>query len=83
MQTQPSVVEDLRAALRVEPTLQETRDEVPTIWVRSDEASRVLRHLKEGVIPTDVPALAVEFVKLRDVAIARIEVGIALDKKRH
>jgi NADH-quinone oxidoreductase subunit C/D len=49
MQAQPSVVEDLRAALHVEPIPQATHDDVPTIWVTSDEASRVLRHLKEGV----------------------------------
>jgi NADH-quinone oxidoreductase subunit C/D len=48
MQAQLSVVEDLRAALHVEPTPQATHDDVPTIWVKSDEASRVLRHLKEG-----------------------------------
>jgi NADH-quinone oxidoreductase subunit C/D len=49
MQAQLSLVEDLGAALHVEPTLQVTQDQVPTIWVKSDESSRVLRHLKEGV----------------------------------
>ena len=49
MQAQPPLVDDLRAALHVEPILQATHDAVPTMWVKSDEASRVLRHLKEGV----------------------------------
>ncbi len=46
---QPTLVDDLRARLQVAPTPQPTRDDVPTIWVRPDEAGRVLRHLKEGI----------------------------------
>jgi len=46
--TQPTLVEDLRAALHVAPTPQPTRDGVPTLWVSPDDAGRVLRHLKEG-----------------------------------
>jgi NADH-quinone oxidoreductase subunit C/D len=49
MQAQPSLVDDLRAVLHVEPTVQPTHDDVPTMWVKGDEAPRVLRHLKEGV----------------------------------
>ncbi|HEU4614408.1 MAG TPA: NADH-quinone oxidoreductase subunit C, partial [Kofleriaceae bacterium] len=46
---QTTLVDDLRARLQVAPTPQPTRDDVPTIWVRPDEAGRVLRHLKEGI----------------------------------
>lgn len=46
---QPTLVDDLRARLHVAPTPQPTRDEVPTIWVRPDDAGRVLRHLKEDI----------------------------------
>jgi len=46
---QPTLVEDLRAALHVSPTPQPTRDDVPTLWVSRDEAPGVLRHLKENV----------------------------------
>ena len=49
MLVQPTVVDDLRAALRVEPTVQSTHDDVPTMWVNRADAPRVLRYLKEEV----------------------------------
>jgi NADH-quinone oxidoreductase subunit C/D len=45
----PSLADDLRVALAIAPEPQPTRDDVPTVWVASGEALRVLRHLKQEV----------------------------------
>ncbi|MFI5289170.1 MAG: NADH-quinone oxidoreductase subunit C/D, partial [Polyangia bacterium] len=39
----------MRVALAIAPEPQPTRDDVPTVWVASGEALRVLRHLKQEV----------------------------------
>jgi hypothetical protein len=41
------------------------------------------RHLEEGVIPTHMPAFSVALVEIGDVAVAGVEVWIALGEEGH